>query len=86
MLYIAGMNTQQLADYCFSKAGAARYLDHSIRWLDYQLSGPNPPPGFKVGKTWIFKKSDLDRWLEQFRASADLVRIADEALSAYRSK
>jgi hypothetical protein len=80
-------------DCCFSKIEAARYLSRSARWLDYQLTGPNPPPGFQVPsakpdprakkqkKVWLFKKSELDRWLEQFRAGSDLDRIVDEVVS-----
>jgi len=68
-------------DRCFTKAEAARYLSKSTRWLDYQITGPNPPPGFKVGKCWIFKRSELDRWLEQFRAGADLDRIVNEVVA-----
>lgn len=72
---------QELTDCHFSLTGAAHYLGRSPRWLQYQVSGPNPPPGFKVGKSWLFKKSELDTWLEQFRASSDLDRIANEAVA-----
>jgi hypothetical protein len=57
---------------------AARYLNKSLRWFQLQLTGPHPPPGYKVGKACIFKKSELDRWLEQFRAKPDVDRIVDE--------
>ena len=70
--------TKFIDDRCFSKTEAARYLARSVRWLDYQLSGPHPPPGFKIGKSWIFKKSELEQWLEQFRAGADLDRLVEE--------
>ncbi len=68
-------------DRCFTKAQAASYLSKSTRWLDYQLAGSHPPPGYKLGKCWLFKKSELDRWLEQFRAGADLDRIVDEVVA-----
>jgi hypothetical protein len=71
-------------DYYFSKKEAARYLSNSDRWFEYQLSGPHPPPGFRLGKSWIFKKSELDHWLEQFRASVDLDRVVDEVLKDLR--
>jgi len=67
-------------DCYLNKIHAARYLGRSTRWLDYQLAGPNPPPGFKVGKAWLFKKSELDRWLEQFRAGADLDCLVNEVM------
>ena len=69
-----------LTDYHFSKAEAARYVGRSVRWFDYQLQSLNPPPGFKVGTQWIFRKSELDAWLEQFRAGRDLDLLADETV------
>lgn len=67
-------------DYHLSLTDAARYFGRSTRWMQYQVSGPHPPPGYKVGKSWLFKKSELDRWLWQFRAGADLDRIVDETV------
>jgi uncharacterized protein YjiS (DUF1127 family) len=69
-----------ITDCHFSLADAARYLGKSPRWLQYQVSGPHPPPGFKVGKAWLFKKSELDHWLEQFRTNSDLDQIVEETL------
>jgi hypothetical protein len=71
----------ELTERHFNQVEAARYLNRSLRWFQLQLTGPNPPPGYKVGKCWIFKKSELDRWLEQFRAKSDLDRIVNEVLS-----
>src|SRR5262249_56476702 len=78
--YTARMGWNDSTDCHFTKTEAARYLSKSVRWFDYQLSSPNPPPGFKLGKCWLFRKSELDRWLEQFRAGADLNRIVDEVV------
>ncbi len=72
---------QQLTDCHFNLTEAARYLNKSPRWLAYQLTGPTPPPGYKLGKCWLFRKSELDRWLEQFRAGADLDRIVSGGVS-----
>lgn len=69
------------SDCHFNLTEAAHYLGKSIRWLQYQLTGPCPPPGFKIGKCWLFRKSELDLWLEQFRACADLDRVVDEVMS-----
>jgi hypothetical protein len=69
------------ADCHFNEVQAARYLGKSLRWLQYQISSPNPPPSYKIGKSRIFKKSELDRWLEQFRAPADVDRVVGEILS-----
>lgn len=65
----------------FSKLEAARYLGRSTRWLDYQLASSNPPPGFRIGKCWLFKKSEIDAWLEQFRADRDLDKLVNETLA-----
>lgn len=70
-----------LADCHFSLTEAARYLDRSPRWLQYRLNSDNPPPAFKVSKNWLFKKSELDRWLEQFRAGSDLDKLVDEVVA-----
>ncbi|MGH7961769.1 MAG: helix-turn-helix domain-containing protein [Candidatus Binatia bacterium] len=64
---------------------AARYLGKSPRWLQYQLAGPHPPPGFKPGKCWVFRKSELNHWLEQFRASAPLDQLVDEVMKELRT-
>jgi hypothetical protein len=56
----------------FPLVPAAAYLGKSPRWLQSRLDGPNPPPSFKIGKSRLFRKSELDEWLEQFRAGADL--------------
>jgi len=61
-----------------------RYLNKSLRWFQLQLTGPHPPPGYKIKKCWIFKKSELDRWLEQFRAGADLDKIVSEVMDGLR--
>lgn len=79
------MNVQNIDCY-FSLTGAARYFGKSPRWLQYQLTGPNPPPGYKIGKAWLFRKSELDRWLEQFRAGADLDRIVDSTVAEVLGK
>lgn len=75
------MRGDTLQDRHFSKTGLARYLDKSVRWVDYTLAGPTPPPGFKVGKNWLFRKSEIDQWLEQFRAGADLDKIVNETVA-----
>ncbi len=72
--------SEELTKQHFNQVEAARYLNRSLRWFQLQLSGLHPPPGYKVGKAWIFKRSELDRWLEQFRAGADLDRVIDECV------
>ncbi len=48
---------------------AADYLGVSLSHLSELLKEPNPLPAFKVGRRWIFRTSDIDRWLEKFRVS-----------------
>ncbi len=69
------------SDGYLSKSRLAQYLDRSIRWVDYQLTGPNPPPGLRIGKSWLFRRSEIDRWLEQFRTQSNLDRVVDEVMS-----
>jgi hypothetical protein len=60
-----------LTDFHLNEVEAARYLSKSPRWLQKQLKeSDNPPPSFKVGKNRLFRKSELDSWLENFRSSA----------------
>jgi hypothetical protein len=75
---------QHNEDSHLSRLGAARYLGRSVRWLDYQLRGPRPPPAYRIGKTWLFKKSELDHWLEQFRAKSHIDQSVDEMLRKLR--
>jgi len=62
----------------FNFTETAHYLGRSTRWLRYQLDGPHPPPGFKIDTRWIFRKSELDRWFEQFRAVSDIDKIVED--------
>lgn len=71
-----------LSDCHFNEVEAARYLGKSPRWLQYQLvKNPTPPPSFKLGKSRLLRKSELDAWLEQFRAGAGLDRIVNETVA-----
>jgi predicted DNA-binding transcriptional regulator AlpA len=59
-----------VTDCHFNEVEAARYLSKSPRWLQKQLKeSDNPPPSFKLGKNRLFRKSELDAWLESFRSS-----------------
>ena len=70
----------------FSKANLARYLDASVRWVNYQLAGPDPPPGYKIAGRWIFRKSEVDRWLEKFTTTADLDTMLDDVIKDLQAK
>ena len=56
-----------MEDRHFTRSEAAYYLGMSLRWFEDLLKRPNPPPGFKLGSRWLFRKSELDGWMEQFR-------------------
>jgi hypothetical protein len=64
----------------FNLEAAARYLGRSAAWLRAQLHGADPPPGFKLGKSWLLKKSELDTWIEHLRAGADPDQVSGEDL------
>ena len=68
-------------DRYMDKREAAAYTSLSLRNLEARLP---EIPHFRVGKKLLFKKSELDRWLEQFRegGAQNLERIADEALES----
>ena len=61
---------------------AAEYLDLSERTLREHLP---EIPRFKFGNKWLFKKSDLDKWMEGFRVSVvqerGVDRIVDEVVA-----
>ena len=69
-------------DRYLDKREAAEYTSLSTRTLEGRLS---EIPHFRVGKKILFKKSELDRWMETYReggSSRNLERIADEAIAS----
>ena len=70
-------------DRYLDKREAAAYTCLSTRNLEARLP---EIPHYRVGRKILFKKSELDRWLEQFREgdSRNLDLIADEAVKALR--
>lgn len=56
------------------------FSDSSLR--NYLSDPENPIPFFRVNRKILVKKSEFDRWMEQFRRkSNDLDRIVDEVLN-----
>jgi len=47
----------------------AAYLSFSKNWI-YRKAEAGELPGIKIGNRWRFKKSIIDRWLEQRIRSA----------------
>ncbi len=70
-------------DRYMDKREAATYTSLSTRTLEERL---REIPHFRVGRKVLFKKSELDRWIEQFRegSAQNLDRIADEAIESIR--
>jgi len=69
-------------DRYLSKSGASQYLGMSVSNIEKRLASI---PHFRVGSKVMFRKSELDRWMEKQRERAtdlDLDRLADEAVRA----
>ena len=71
-------------DRYMNKREAAAYTSLSTRNLEARLS---EIPHYRVGKKILFKKSELDHWMEQFRegGTQNLDRIVDETLESLKS-
>ncbi len=69
-------------DRYMDKQEAAKYTSLSVRNLEARLP---EIPHFRVGNKILFKKSELDHWIETYReGTQDLDRIADEAVESIR--
>ncbi len=70
-------------DRYLDKREAASYTSLSIRNLEARLA---EIPHYRVGKKILFKKSELDHWMESHRegGSHDLDKIADDAVKTLR--
>ena len=70
-------------DRYMDKREVAAYTSLSIRNLEARLP---EIPHFRVGKKILFKKSELDHWMESHRegGSHDLDKIADDAVKTLR--
>jgi excisionase family DNA binding protein len=61
------MHTDLRNDRYLTKAEAASYLGISLRWLEQLRRGTNPPPAFRLGQKLLFRASELDSWIGQYR-------------------
>ncbi len=68
-------------DRYMDKRGAAEYTSLSVRNLEARLP---EIPHYRVGKKVLFKKSELDRWMETYRegGTQNLDQLADEAIAS----
>jgi excisionase family DNA binding protein len=46
---------------------AAEYLTISLNHFSELLKEPNPLPAFRLGRRLVFRASDIDEWIENFR-------------------
>jgi len=81
------MNTfiQAVEQQYLTKQQAQIYTGLSERSIDYARE-KDGLTFFKYGKRVLFKKSDLDAWLERHRAGVDLDRVANEAVAEVLGK
>jgi len=68
-------------DCYLDKKAAASYTSLSPRSLEKRL---DEIPHYRVGSKLLFKKSELDRWMETHREGGSLDRIADEAIESLK--
>ena len=69
-------------DVFLSKKQASQYLSISISFLE-RLMAEEGLPFYRVKKKVLFRKHEIDRWIEQYweqGESQDLKKIADEAV------
>ena len=50
-----------------TREDAAEYLGVSLGHLAELLKEPNPLPVFRLGRRLVFRSSDIDSWIENFR-------------------
>jgi excisionase family DNA binding protein len=48
---------------------AAQYLGISLAHLAVLLKGANPLPAFRLGRRLVFRVSEIDGWLDDYRVS-----------------
>lgn len=67
---LSGINANPEDDPCFDMEGAAKYINAKMSTL-YKLTSSGEIAYYKVGKSNVLRKSDLDRYLAtRRRASA----------------
>ena len=69
-------------DVFLSKKQASQYLSISISFLE-KLMAEEGLPFYRVKKKVLFRKHEIDRWIEQYweqGESQDLKQLADEAV------
>lgn len=66
------------SDHYMSKGEAAEYLGLSRRTVEYHLP---EIPHFRVGRKLLFRKSELDQWVESYRVPVqDLKSVVDQVV------
>jgi excisionase family DNA binding protein len=49
----------------------AQYLGISLAHLAILLKEPNPLPTFRLGRRLVFRVSEIDGWLDQYKVSGN---------------
>jgi excisionase family DNA binding protein len=71
-IQLAKTMPSSLADNAIMIIGeVADYLKVTERTI-YRLAGAKQIPAFKVGGSWRFSKTDIDRWIREQSSTADL--------------
>ncbi len=74
------------SDRYIGKVEASRYLSLSARNIEQRL---DEIPHYRVGRKLLFKKSELEQWMAQYKEptdSSDLRALADEAVAALENE
>jgi excisionase family DNA binding protein len=82
---VAEIIQYMMSDCWLDKQAASRYLSLSVRTIEEKLE---EIPHSKVGRKLLFKRSQLDAWVEGQASTKqqDLHRLADEAVAAVCGK
>ncbi len=56
-------------DKYMTREQTADYLGISLGHLAQLLKEPHPLPVFRLGRRLLFRVSEVDRWLEEYRAA-----------------
>jgi excisionase family DNA binding protein len=86
-LWCEHMNTliQAVEQQYLTKAQAQTYTGLSERTLDYARER-GELKFYKRGKWVLFKKADLDAWMERHRAGVDLDKVVNETVAEVLGK
>ena len=56
------------SDY-MSEDETAEYIRKKVRWLRERSRHGSGPPFYQIGRTRLYRRAEIDRWLETLRAA-----------------